>query len=560
MSFSRRKFLQQGACIAAIATVDSGMLSTSAAQQHDHDTKSRVVTHGHPTIAPPSRPPLHPDALAQFVDPLPIPAFARPVGTATAANAHNSKTPHYRIEMRAIDVKIHRDVSPTRMWCYVDASNPAPHDCALGPTFNVQNGKEISVEWRNSLPAKHFLPIDHTLHGAGKNVPDVRTAVHVHGAKVPADSDGFPDDWFTPGHSVVYRYPLQQDAATLWYHDHAMGIERLNQYAGLYGFFFVQDESQNSLNLPSGQFDIPLAIADRLFYADGQLRYPDSGDHESPWIPEVYGDAILVNGKLFPYLDVQPRAYRFRLLNASNTRSYIFSLSGEKEFQQIGSDQGLLASPARIKSLALSPGERAEIVIDFRGEKGRSITLQNQAWTLMQFRIGSGADQPFAQPAALRTIHRIPTTASVRTRTMTLNEYMDPQSHRMLMLLNGTYWHQPVTEKPELNSTEIWEFINLTQDIHPIHLHLVRFQILDRRAFDADDYLNFGKFNYLGNAFGPAPGEKGWKDTVQAYPEMVTRIIIPFSGYTGRYVWHCHLLEHAANEMMRPMEIVPPKL
>jgi spore coat protein A len=185
-------------------------------------------------------------------------------------------------------------------------------------------------------------------------------------------------------------------------------------------------------------------------------------------VPEVYGDVVLVNGALFPYFEVEPKPYRFRIPE------------------------------------------------------------------------------------------RIPESAAVHIRTLTLNQYMHPNTHVMLMLLGGKYWHDPVTETPRLNTVEIWELVNLTQDLHPIHLHLVRFQLLDRRAFDVDDYLNYNKFHYIGEPAPPEPGETGWKDTIQAHPETVSRIIIPFKGYPGRFLWHCHLLEHAANEMMRPFEVLEP--
>jgi spore coat protein A, manganese oxidase len=358
---------------------------------------------------------------------------------------------------------------------------------------------------------------------------------------------------------------MNQDAATLWYHDHAMGIERLNQYAGLFGFFLVRDDAEEALNLPHGKYEIPLAICDRFFFADGQLHYPDSGDPAAPWVPEIYGDVILANGVIFPYLEVEPRLYRVRLLNSSNSRAYLFSLSNGHHFHQIGSDQGLLAAPVELKELMLSPAERADLLIDFSALAGAEFTLQDQRLTILQFRVSrteaSASPIKIPQqspqfPAILRAIDRIPESVAVRTRTFTLNEYMHPQSRVMLMLLNGQYWHEPITEKPVLNTTEIWSLVNTTQDIHPIHLHLVRFQILDRRPFDVDDYLNYKNFHYMGDAAPPEPNERGWKDTVKAHPETVTRIIIPFQGYTGRYVWHCHLLEHAANEMMRPFEVV----
>jgi spore coat protein A len=449
-------------------------------------------------------------------------------------------------------------------------------DTVPGPTIEARSGQPLLIEWVNSLPSKHFLPIDHTLHGAAADQPEVRTAVHVHGAKVPPQYDGFPEDWQTPGQQIHALYPMEQDAATLWYHDHAMGIERLNQYAGLYGFFLVRDEAEDKLALPRGKYEIPLAFTDRLFSADGSLYYPDSGDPAAPWIPEIYGDAMLVNGKITPYLEVEPRAYRFRMLNAANSRTFVFSLSNRQSFYQIGSDQGLLAAAVETNQVQLSPGERADVMIDFSAARGQRITFNNLSWELMQFRVAdpqSSVRSPLVSkslvpgplvpsplvpiPSSLRTIPRIPEAESVKTRLMILREYMEPAPKRMLMLLNGTRWHEPVTERPELDSVEIWSFANTTTDIHPIHLHLVRFQVLDRQSFDADEYLLSGKLNFVGVRTPPPAVERGWKDTVQTYPETVTRIIVRFEGYTGRYVWHCHLLEHAANEMMRPFEVVP---
>jgi len=515
--------------------------------------------------------PLRVDQLEKFIDPLPLPPVARSLGLRPYPQGEGAKkaprpAAFYRFTMRQINQRIHRDVPPTPMWSFGET--------VPGPTIEARSGQPLLIEWVNALPSKHFLPIDYTLHGAGPGQPEVRTAVHVHGAKVPPQYDGFPEDWQTPGQQVQAVYPMRQDAATLWYHDHAMGIERLNQYAGLYGFFLVRDEAEDKLALPRGKYEIPLAFTDRLFSADGSLYYPDSGDPAAPWIPEVYGDAMLVNGTVTPYLDVEPRAYRFRMLNAANSRAFVFSLSNRQSFHQIGSDQGLLAGPVETNQVQLSPGERADVVIDFSAARGQRITFNNLSWELMQFRV---TDSPSSVPkslipsplvpspsvpspsvpAFLRIIPSIPEAESVNTRVMILREYLEPKPKRMLMLLNGTRWHQPVTERPELDSVEIWSFANTTTDIHPIHLHLVRFQVLDRQSFDADEYLLSGKLNYVGVRTAPPAVERGWKDTVQTYPETVTRIIVRFEGYTGRYVWHCHLLEHAANEMMRPFEVVP---
>jgi spore coat protein A len=508
--------------------------------------------------------PLRVDQLEKFVDPLSIPPVATSLGfRPQPPNSQMDKAAdpltYYRFTMRQIETRIHRDVPPTLMWSYGET--------VPGPTIEARSGHGLLIDWLNALPEKHLFPIDHTLHGAGADQPHVRTAVHVHGAKVPPEFDGFPEDWQTPGQTIQAVYPMQQDAATLWYHDHAMGIERLNQYAGLFGFFLVRDDAEDRLALPRGKYEISLAFADRLFSADGGLYYPDSGDPNAPWVPEVYGDAMLVNGKLTPFLEVEPCPYRFRMLNAANSRTFLFSLSNKQSYHQIGTDQGLLAAPVELNQVSLAPGERADIVIDFSAAAGQRITLNNLSWPLMQFRVTAAATNlnstpapasvlPKPLPAVLRPIQRIPEARSVKTRFMILREYMDREPKRMLMLLNGTRWHEPVTERPELDSVEIWSFANTTGDIHPIHLHLVRFQVLDRQSFDADEYLLSGKLNYLGPLTPPPPGDNGWKDTVQTYGETVTRIIVRFEGYTGRYVWHCHLLEHAANEMMRPFEVI----
>jgi spore coat protein A len=500
-----------------------------------------------PEAAPPSM--LHPERLAPFVDELPIPKLARTQGSAADPLHPGQKIPLYRIAMRETHVQVHRDLPPTSMWGY-DGFVP-------GPTFDVRSGNAMLIEWANELPQRHFLPIDHTLHGAGANVPESRAVVHVHGARVPADADGYPDSWYAPGNRRTYRYPNRQHAATLWYHDHAMGIERLNVYAGLFGTFLIRDEVEDALQLPRDEFEIPLIVTDRQFNADGRLYYPISGMPESPWVSEAYGDVILINGKMLPYLNVEPRTYRFRVVNASNARFYYLALSDGTTLRQIGSDQGLLPRPVAMKAVTLAPAERADVVIDFAKLAGQKLILRSLSMDLMQFNV---APQKTAvanpMPESLRAAPRIPAAAAVKTRRLTLNNYEDPKTHMMMMLLNATYWHQPVTENPVLNSTEIWEFVNLTDDTHPIHLHMVRFQILNRQRFDVDEHLMSGKMVFAGSLIPPAENEIGWKDTVRADAGLITRIIIPFEGYAGRFVWHCHVLEHAANEMMRPFQVL----
>jgi spore coat protein A len=448
-------------------------------------------------------------------------------------------------------VRVHRDVPPTRMWTYA-GSFP-------GPTFETRSGRGLLVEWANELPERHILPIDHGVCGAGADVPDVRAVVHVHGARVAPESDGYPEAWYPPGRSAIYHYPNRQDAATLWYHDHTMGIERLNQYAGLLGLFLIRDDVEDALGLPTGRYEVPIILSDRLFDAQGQLVYPTSGDPQAPWVPELQGDALLVNGKLYPYLEVEPRRYRFRVLNASNSRLYDLSLSSGQPLVQIGTDQGLLPAPAPILVLTLAPAERADLTIDFSHAAGQSVVLRSQTFELLEFRVGAKrtvAKSP-PLPAKLRPINGPSASAAVTTRKLTLNEYEVPKTQAMVMLLNASRWRDPVTEKPLLGSVEVWEFVNLTEDIHPIHLHLVRFRLLERQPFDADTYNSQrGKMILVGKPVPPGPEEAGWKDTVRAYPGMITRIVIQFEPFAGRYLWHCHLLEHAANEMMRPFEVM----
>jgi spore coat protein A, manganese oxidase len=294
-----------------------------------------------------------------------------------------------------------------------------------------------------------------------------------------------------------------------------------------------------------------------MFDRESQLYYPVSSNPASPWITEFFGDAILVNGKVFPYLEVEPRKYRFRLLNGANGRFFHLSLANGLPFHQISTDTGLLPAPLELRSVLIAPAERADLVIDFAGHGGKAITVKSDTIDVMQFRVSqSKATDTSSLPAKLRPVPRIAESEAVKTRTLSLMQWNDMAGNAMTMLLNGTRWGMPITETPVLNSVEIWNLVNLTDDAHPIHLHLVRFQILDRRRFDAFAYQTSKTLRVTGPPIPPEPSEAGWKDTVRANPGMVTRIIMRFEGYTGRYVWHCHMLEHEDNEMMRPYQVV----
>jgi len=530
---NRREFLYKtGALTAALSTCSAFSAQSLLAQ-------GTQIT----------RPTLDANTLAQFVDALPIPAVLQPDSLRPSPLDSSVKIPYYRLQMRQAEVKLHRDLKPTRFWGF--------NSTLPGPTIETRSGQGVLVEWVNELPTSHLLPVDHTLEGAEADKPLVRAVVHLHGGRVPPESDGYPESWFVPGKSSVCFYPNNQDAATLWYHDHAMGINRLNIYAGLFGLFLIRDAFEEGLGLPAGKYEIPLALCDRQLDQQSQLYYPVSPDPKVPWVPEVFGDAALVNGKISPYCEVEPRPYRFRILNAANGRFFHLALANQLEFQQIGSDQGLLPAPVSTKRLTVAPGERADVIVDFSKHGGEQIVLKSDSLSVMQFRVARSPSVSVAAiPKALRPVARTPETAATKTRELLIEETDDHAGNPTIMLLNRTRWKDPVTENPALDSTEIWSLVNGTDDSHPIHLHLVRFQILDRRNFFVMNYLRKRELRFTGPPVLPDPNEMGWKDTVRAEPGMVTRIIVRFDGYPGRYVWHCHILEHGDNEMMRPFDIV----
>jgi len=550
--------------------MQSGMIMPTANQQGSAGPAA------HP--APP------PVTLASYVTPLAIPPVIRPRPGAAPVQIH----------MRPFRHQAHRDLPPTPMWGY--------NGMWPGPTFEVRKGQPISVKWTNQLPTKHFLPLDYTIHGEEQDVPEVRSVTHVHGARVMPDSDGYPDAWVTSdGRTGSVRaadpchYPNDQNATTLWYHDHAIGITRLNIYAGLAGFYLIRDAEEDNLNLPSGAYEIPLMIQDRSFSADGSLLYPPAPNGTHPvWMQEFFGNAICVNGKATPFLEVEPRKYRFRIVNGSNSRFYHVTLvpadaSGKPTgkpvdappFIQIGSDGGLLPAPLRMHYLIFSPGERFDIVIDFSEHKGASLAMTNDAPApyarggeivpseVMLFKVTkplSGTDTS-SVPETLVPFSPLNAAQAVRERTLALVEMDRPSDgYTMIGLLDKKHWDDPISEDPKAGSTEIWSFANTTGDVHPMHIHLVQFQVLNRQTFDVKTYATTGKLVFTGIPMPPESNERpAWKDTIKTYSGYVTRVIarfdlpagvVPKPGEEFRYVWHCHVLEHEDNEMMRPYKIV----
>jgi len=504
--------------------------------------------------------PSDPNTVPKFVDELPIPQVLQPVCTI-------NKVKYYDVEMKEVKQQLHSSFPETTVWGY--------NGVYPGPTIETYRDRQIMVKWINNLPYKHILPVDTTLHGT-IGTPEVRTVVHLHGANVEPESDGHPEAWFTQEYretgqnfsTKTYKYTNHQPAATLWYHDHAIGITRLNVYAGLAGFYIIRDKLEQKLKLPSGKYDIPLLIQDKSFNSDGSLFYPDQPDTPVPGVypsitPPFFGNTILVNGKVWPYLKVKPRKYRFRLLNGSNSRTYNLNLSNGMSFYQIGSDGGLLSEPVELTSLTLAPAERADIIIDFSQHRNENIILENNdtdpnTSQVMMFKVEQcykGRDTSVI-PEKLYPIERLHEHLAKKTRNMTLDLTTDMYG-RPMMMLNDRMWNDPVTEKPELDTIEVWNLINLTPVPHPIHVHLVQFQVISRRPFNVQEYRNSGTIIYTGDPIEPDENEKGWKDTVRVPPGQVTKIIMHFKDFAGKYVWHCHLLEHEDHDMMRPMVVLP---
>jgi spore coat protein A len=520
-------------------------------------------------------------ALQGYSTPLPLIPKAKPVG----ANS-------YRITARQGIAQIHPTLGQTTVWGYDDSSGRGMR--SPGYTIEAQKGTATTITFTNGLPNRHLF---------SSTVPDymysgspVRMNTHLHGGYVAGSSDGNPYAYppeYLPGQTQTVVYPNQQSSTLLWYHDHADQITRLNVYAGLVGLYIIRDAADtgaepNGLGVPGAGYEIPLVFSDKLFDRNGQLFYsPDS-----TWIPEFYGDTPLVNGAAQPYLVVEPRMYRFRMLNASNARFYSLDLQGGPDFFQIGSDGGLFDRPVALKQLLLLPAERADILVDFSAYAGKTLMLGNDPLppdvsspaprmaSVMQIRVGTRVTTPGPKSIPTSLPGSMPALdAPSLIRNVTLEEVEDPVTGEPVYgSLNGRKFDDSrgVQERPKLGTTEEWLLINTTGDTHPIHLHLVQFQVMDRRPFDASAYSAALDQARAGdpNAPNPSPAayytgspaladanERGWKDTVRTNPAQVTRIRAKWTLPAGvpapqRYVFHCHILEHEDNSMMRPLDVV----
>jgi spore coat protein A len=475
-------------------------------------------------------------SVTPFEVPLPIPQILKPVRTGAG-------TDYYEITQRVGRQEILPGLK-TEVWGY-DGVFP-------GPTIEARSGRHMVIRQWNELP--------------------VPVSTHLHGGKTPPESDGYPTDLILPkghghgssahtGHNSVgghshffkdYRYPNDQRAATLWYHDHRMDFTGPQVYKGLAGMYILRDEVEDSLPLPRDEKEVPLVIADRTFNEDGSLYYPSidpslMGEPGTlaPAINGMFGDTILVNGAPWPYLEVSNTRYRFRILNASNARFYNLALDppppGGEPFVQIGSDGGLLEAPVSHDRILTSPGERFDVVVDFsRYRIGQEVTLKNlegegRTKDVMRFVVARREKEESTVPERLAPELDFPSPG-------------EAEATRRFQFIAGGPWGgmstinfrvfdpDRVDARPRLGSTEVWGF-HSDQD-HPIHLHLVHFEVISR------------------NGGSPAPWDVGWKDTVLMRAGDDVRIAARFSGYQGKYVFHCHNLEHEDMMMMANFEVV----
>lgn len=529
----------------------------------------------------------------------------------------------------------------TPIWGFSHNGSPV---FSPGPTLNVEKGTNVYVRWENDLPkGPHLLPVDTTIHVAQGYDPQTGSlpiVMHLHGGHTQWESDGHPEAWFTQQNKkkgkmyrkATYTYDNSEDATLLWYHDHTMALTRLNNYAGLVGLYVIKDDTERRLHqaglLPLPSETLNLLIADRLFTTDGNIYYP--GIHGDPtslvaiepkWpnptqLHEFWGKFITVNGMCWPRIPVQSRPYRLRLLNASDTRTYVLGFRNRLPFYKVGTDGGFLNTPVILTQLVLAPAQRVDLVIDFSQWAGEKLVLENRGGDVlfkgfvppphpelsatvvpepdlvlsdgkggvvdrtdasttglvMRFDVGSDSYAP--SPLSGATVLRIPPLTLPfpvdRVRRLALFKGEDSFGRNLLLLgtlAKGSHlWSDRATEIVGLYTTEIWEIYNATVSGHPIHLHLVEFQVLDRQPFKGTVVPKYHKDHHgrrlkggklrdvklVGTSKLSAPGEP--KDTVVSLPGQVTRIIAHFDR-PGHYVWHCHLLSHEDWDMMRPLEI-----
>jgi len=461
-----------------------------------------------------------------FTDPLRLPPVLKP--------EVRGKTHLYTITLKQGSAKMHSRLPATSVWGF-DGLFP-------GPTIKATKGLPVVVRFVSELPDTHGMS------SGSDGLALMYPSVHLHGAHVAPQDDAHPLE-AVPGVSVrQYHYPNNQRAATLLYHDHTHGQTGMHVYLGLAGLYLLDDPEEQELGLPSGDYDVPLLIQDRLFNKDGSLNYVlDDHTRETGML----GDRILVNGVVQPYFKVARRKYRFRIVNGSNARVLYLRLGTQAEFTQVGTDGGLLPKPMRKQMVELSPFQRADVVIDFSGyEKGTKVVLRNCndfLWSpncsgpstfVMRFDVDRDAPDESVVPPALAPWQNLPITAETVTREFKLTRKSTPDG--TVWMINGRTYDMsaPPEVKIKHGAVEKWKFINLTGHQHPVHIHLIQFQVIDINGVPQD------------------PSQHGWRDVLVAPPNGHMTVVARFSGYTGRYLFHCHNLEHEDLGMMSDYEIV----
>ncbi len=622
-------------------------------------------------------------SISPTLDPASIPKYAMPLVVPPAMPLTDSivqpgrgLVDYYVIAVRQFTQQVLPTGMPaTTVWSYGSASHPGTFNY---PAFTIESQfkRPVRVTWINDLKdangnfLPHLLPVDPTLHWAnppggiagrdsrpvftttpGPYTGPVPIVTHLHGGHTAQESDGFAEAWFLPAAANIpagfategtqyepfrtifstntgadwqpgtatFQYENDQRAGTLWYHDHTLGMTRLNVYAGPAGFYLLRrgpgDLPASVLPGPAPgvgadpfgrYFEIPLAIQDRSFYASGALFYPGSraffdefggpyiptSDVSPIWNPEFFGNTIVVNGRTWPFLEVERRRYRLRFLNGCNSRFLMLKIVTDPlarrpaqaalPFWQIGADGGFLPAPVMLDTLLMGLAERADVIVDFTnvpagtalylinegpdepfggGEAGTDFPAANPTTTgqVIKFIVVPSTGVDVSQDPARLTLPAFqPIGPASNVRRVSLNERASsfPGFDGPVTALLGTLdqggqpvalgWGDEITETPAVNTTEVWEIYNFTEDPHPIHIHEVQFEVVNREPFEEP-----------GAARPPEPWETGHKDTVIAYPGEITRVKSRFE-HAGLFVWHCHIVEHEDNEMMRPYTIVAP--
>ncbi|WP_020667597.1 multicopper oxidase family protein [Amycolatopsis nigrescens] len=614
----------------------AGSASAGAAGQggHAHGGVQQAATPVDPA-------PVRPDGdsaptvteLEPFRDPLPIP----PVLPLRERDGISYGT----VRMRTSWVRLHSQLPHTRVWAY-DGRYP-------GPTIEVRRGQRLRVTWTNELTGEYPLPVvelpfvsgskpyqwDRPGREGGVPREDVAAlppwvAVHLHGALTGGGQDGWPENAVLPGDSQLSEYANDQAAATLWYHDHAMHITHLNVLTGLTaGMYLIRDDEEEALGLPSGRYEVPLVLSDQNLDADDKGRL-NGGLLYKTIVTEPEGVRLVrpftgpysvVNGVIWPYFEVEPRWYRFRLLNASNMRPYSLRFVDEAgnrippgTIQQIGADAGLLPAPVPVDTdLVVLPAERVDLLVDFKALRGKKIRVTNQYATppvpyVLEFRVGGGpVSDGFRLPAKVST-----------SFTKVTEKDLAAAPERLVMVTpvappDAQMWEMEQTEPPPgplpvdgivqiagddgtvttyrriatlpteavnyyvaRDSWERWSFLSLEPAAgafpHPMHLHATAFQVLSREAWDVTGFRYFrlpDGVRFGGGTVTPIkrkgpgvvkPGEQGWKDVVSLSPGEKITVAPRFTGVSGRYVYHCHNYEHEDMAMMRPFVVMPAEV